>query len=164
MLKKILFAAMAFAMAADASIYASNLSAPTDANIVGHVVDAVDGEHLPFCLITLEGSKLTVMTDASGHYTLRDLKPGHYTLTAAYTGYSPASLSIDVEAGKTVEANFELKADAFMLDQVVVTSNKRETRRRESPSLVNVTAGSLLSNIGACSLADGLDFQPGVRV
>ncbi|MDE5801204.1 MAG: TonB-dependent receptor [Paramuribaculum sp.] len=164
MLKKILFAAMAFAMAADASIYASNLPAPTDANIVGHVVDAADGEHLPFCLITLEGSKLTVMTDASGHYTLRDLKPGHYTLTAAYTGYSPASLSIDVEAGKTVEANFELKADAFMLDQVVVTSNKRETRRRESPSLVNVTAGSLLSNIGACSLADGLDFQPGVRV
>lgn len=164
MLKKILFAAMALAMAANASIYASNLPAATDANIVGHVIDAADGEHLPFCLITLEGTKLTVMTDASGHYTLRDLKPGRYTLTAAYTGYSPASLSVDIEAGKTIEANFELKADAFMLDQVVVTSNKRETRRRESPSLVNVTAGSLLNNIGACSLADGLDFQPGVRV
>ena len=51
-----------------------------------------------------------------------------------------------------------------MLDQVVVTSSKTETRRRESASLVNVLSGNTFLNVGACSLADGLDFQPGVRV
>ena len=55
-------------------------------------------------------------------------------------------------------------ADVFQLDQVVVTSSKTEVTRRKSPSLVNVTPGKLLTEIGACSLADGLDFQPGVRV
>ncbi len=54
--------------------------------------------------------------------------------------------------------------DAFMLDQVVVTASKSEVKRRNSPSLINVMKGSLLNNISACSLADGLDFQPGVRV
>ncbi|MDE5923499.1 MAG: TonB-dependent receptor, partial [Muribaculum sp.] len=46
----------------------------------------------------------------------------------------------------------------------VVTSSKTETRRRESASLVNVLSGNTFLNVGACSLADGLDFQPGVRV
>ena len=46
----------------------------------------------------------------------------------------------------------------------MVTSSKTETKRRESPSLVNVLSGKTFLNVGACSLADGLDFQPGVRV
>ena len=54
--------------------------------------------------------------------------------------------------------------DAFMLDQVVVTSSKSEVKRRNSPALVNVMPSTLLTTVGACSLADGLSFQPGVRV
>ena len=53
--------------------------------------------------------------------------------------------------------------DAFMLDQVVVTSSKSEVKRRNSPALVNVMPSTLLTTVGACSLADGLSFQPGVR-
>lgn len=138
--------------------------APTDANIVGHVVDAADGEHLPYCIITVEGTHLTAMTDASGHYTLRDLSPGTYTLFASYTGYTTVSKTVEVNSDRTVEVNFTLAADAFMLDQVVVTSSKTATKRRESPALVSITPGSLLCSVGAASLADGLDFQPSVRV
>lgn len=58
----------------------------------------------------------------------------------------------------------EGEADVFMLDQVVVTSSKSETKRRNSPSLVNVLNSKLLTMVNACSLADGLSFQPGVRV
>ncbi len=87
-----------------------------------------------------------------------------YTLEVSSIGYVAARLDARAEAGRTVELNFEIRPDAFMLDQVVVTSSKSETRRRESPSLVNVVTGSALLGLGACSLADGLDFQPGVRV
>lgn len=62
------------------------------------------------------------------------------------------------------ESELDSLMDVFMLDQVVVTSSKSEVKRRESPSLVNVMTGKLLTTVGACSLADGLDFQPGVRV
>lgn len=68
-----------------------------------------------------------------------------------------------VPSGLT-ENEIDSLMDVFMLDQVVVTSSKSEVKRRESPSLVNVMTGKLLTTVGACSLADGLDFQPGVRV
>ena len=145
--------------------YAHALTAPgTDANINGHVIDAETGEHLPFCLISLPGTSLSCLTDASGHYVIRDLKPGKYTLSASYTGFVTEQQTVEIKAKQTLEVNFNLRPDAFMLDQVVVTSSKAETKRRESPSLVNVTSSKLLLNVGACSLAEGLDFQPGVRV
>lgn len=136
----------------------------TDANITGHVIDTEDGEHLPYCLISIKGTRTAVLTDAGGHYVLRNLQPGTYTIEATMSGYMTQSKNITVNTGQTVELNFEIEPDAFMLDQVVVTSSKSEIRRRESPSLVSVVTGRIYDRLGACSLADGLDFQPGVRV
>lgn len=64
----------------------------------------------------------------------------------------------------TYDEDIDSIYDAFMLDQVVVTSSKSEVKRRNSPALVNVMPSTLLTTVGACSLADGLSFQPGVRV
>ncbi len=128
------------------------------------MVDAETGEHLPGCVIKILGTSLATSTDASGHYIFRDLRPGEYTLEARGLGYVTTKLDTSVKAAQTVELNFSVQPDAFMLDQVVVTSSKSETRRRESPSLVNVLNGAAFQRLGACSLADGLDFQPGVRV
>ena len=136
----------------------------TDANISGHVIDAENGDHIPGCLVRIINTNLAAMTDASGHYIFRDLTPGTYTLEVSFMGYSSQKKSTEIKSGQTVELNFDIRPDAFMLDQVVVTSSKTETVRRESPSLVNVVSGKTLLNIGASSLADGLDFQPGVRV
>ncbi|MDE6503585.1 MAG: TonB-dependent receptor [Muribaculaceae bacterium] len=136
----------------------------TDANITGHVIDAENGDHIPGCLVKILDTNLATMTDASGHYVFRDLKPGIYTLEVSFMGYSTMKKNADVKSSQTVELNFDILPDAFMLDQVVVTSSKNETVRRESPSLVNVLSGRTLLSIGATSLADGLDFQPGVRV
>ena len=51
-----------------------------------------------------------------------------------------------------------------MLDQVVVTGSKSEQKRRNSPVLVGVLNNQLFNLVSARSLADGLNFQPGVRV
>lgn len=60
--------------------------------------------------------------------------------------------------------NFEDDSDPFLLNQVVVTSSKSELKRRNSPALVNVLNAKTFNMVNACSLADGLSFQPGVRV
>ena len=162
MIRRIIIALMAYTIGI--SCISAQNSKTTDANIGGHVLDTESGEHMPGCVIRILGTSLATVTDASGHYIFRDLKPGEYTLEASCTGYVTTRLETSVEPRQTVELNFDLAPDAFMLDQVVVTSSKSETLRRESPSLVNVINGSLFQRIGACSLADGLDFQPGVRV
>ena len=163
MLKNIFFTAAAFV--AGCIFAAAGAPAPvSDANITGHVVDTETGEHMPYYIVRIDGTRLATMTDASGHYVFRDLTPGRYTLEASFTGYKTKKLTAEVAAGQTVELNFDVEPDAFMLDQIVVTSSKSEVRRRESPSLVSVLSGKTFDLVGACSLADGLDFQPGVRV
>lgn len=158
--KKILLSALAFILAFAVTAHAK----VSDANIGGHVIDAETGEHMPYYLVKVLGTKLATLTDASGHYIFRDLTPGEYTLEASFTGYKTKSVKVSVKSGQSIEANFDVEPDVFMLDQVVVTSSKSEIKRRESPSLVSVVPGKIFDRIGACSLADGLDFQPGVRV
>ncbi|MDE7024765.1 MAG: TonB-dependent receptor [Paramuribaculum sp.] len=156
-----IFFVVVFAILISQSAVAKDVS---DANISGHVLDAETGEHMPGCVVKILDTNLAAMTDASGHYLFRDLTPGNYMVEVSFMGYVSQRKSVTAVMHKNIELNFSVSPDAFMLDQVVVTSSKTETRRRESPSLVNVLSAKNFLNVGACSLADGLDFQPGVRV
>jgi len=162
MIKKYIIALMTVVLSA-MCVYAQKTKV-TDANIGGHVIDAENGEHMPGCVVKIQGTSMATVTDASGHYIFRDLKPGQYSLEVSSIGYVTQVRKAKVKIAETIELNFEVLPDAFLLDQVVVTSSKSETRRRESPSLVNVLNSATFQRLGACSLADGLDFQPGVRV
>ncbi len=169
MITQFTIAVVAFAMALPVCASASGV-VPSDKNVIstgiikGRVTDSANGSSLPYCQVKVTGTSLVSLTDDSGNYTLGNLAPGSYTLEASYVGFEPQRSEISVTAGGSTLVDFSLKPDAFMLDQVVITASKSETKRRESPSLVNITTGKLLANVGACSLADGLDFQPGVRV
>lgn len=139
-------------------------ASPTDANIVGHVIDAATKEHLADVAMHVEGTAFGTMTDATGHYMLTNLKPGEYTIEAYYPGYVTQKKKVKVEVDKTVELNFDLKSDALNLEQVVVTGNRAEVRRRNSSSLIGVIGAPTLKIVNAACLADGLNYQPGVRV
>ena len=113
-------------------------SKPSDSHITGHVVDTESGEHLPYYTIRLLGTNIGTQTDATGHYSMRNIKPGHYTVEAAMMGYATQKRDVDLKKGETAEINFDVTPDAFMLDQVVVTGSKSEQKRRNSPVLVSV--------------------------
>ncbi|MBQ5670643.1 MAG: TonB-dependent receptor [Tidjanibacter sp.] len=137
---------------------------PTDAHIFGHVVDKATGEHLPYVSVVIEGTTIGVTTDATGHYLIKNMTPGTYTIEASAVGYIPTTKSVKVVAGQTIEIKFELTEDAVTLDQIVVSSNRSETLKREAPSLVSVVDAEVFDRVSATSLAGGLAFQPGVRV
>ncbi|MCH5220685.1 MAG: TonB-dependent receptor, partial [Muribaculaceae bacterium] len=133
-------------------------------SLSGKVLGSEDKSPLIGCLVKIHGLERQTVTNENGDYSFNGLPCGDYTVEASYMGYIPQKLNIKIDKNEGGILNFELKPDAFMLEQVVVTSSKTETKRRESPSLVNVISGKTFLNVGACSLADGLDFQPGVRV
>lgn len=164
MIKHILLSAATALSTCGALATTTTNSAHSDANIYGHVIDIETGEHQPYFLIRLAGTQTATMTDASGHYQFLDLTPGTYTIEASSTGWITAHQSVTVEAGKSLEINFNVETDAFMLEQVVVTGSKSELKRLHSPALVSVVSDKLFSLVNACSLADGLCYQPGVRV
>ena len=137
---------------------------PTDAHIFGHVVDKATGEHLPYVSVVVEGTTIGVVTDATGHYLIKNMTPATYTIEASAVGYVSATKKVKVVAGQTIEIKFELTEDAVTLDQIVVSSNRSETLKREAPSLVSVVDSEVFDRVSATSLAGGLAFQPGVRV
>lgn len=138
-------------------------SYPTDANVVGHIKDKNTGEHLPYATVTAKGTNIAVMTDATGHYYLKNLPEGTYTLEVRLLGYETASLTVTVVRDKTLEVNFSLAEDNMSLDEVVVSSNRGETRRRLAPNLVSVVGSGTFHATQSACLAEGLGFQPGVR-
>lgn len=137
---------------------------PTDANIIGHVVEAKTGEHVPGISIQIKGTTFGTSTDGTGHYFLRNLKSGPITLVMHGVGYKSQEKNVNVVSGKTLEVNFEAEEDNINLDEVVVSSNRELTLRRQAPTLVTVLSEKLFARSNAVNLAQGLVFQPGVRV
>ena len=52
----------------------------TDANIIGHVTDKDTKEHLAYVTIMLKGTTIGTTTDETGHYFLKNLPEGTFTV------------------------------------------------------------------------------------
>lgn len=151
-------------MALLAVIMACSAAFAQDAHIIGHVVDSKTKEHLPFISIHIEGTTIFTSTDATGHYKLTNVPVGEYKISASGVGYLTCSQTINITGDETLTINFEIEEDALQLEQVVVTGNRNETKKRHSATLVNVVNKQIFELVGASCLAEGLNFQPGVRV
>ena len=137
---------------------------PTDANIIGHVTDAKTGEHLAGITIAIKGTTFGTATDATGHYFLKNLKQKSVTLVMRGLGYLSQERVIEISPDKVIEVNFEAEQDNINIDEVVVSSKRQATLRRLAPTLVTVLDSKLFESANATNLAQGLIFQPGVRV
>ena len=135
----------------------------TDANIYGHVVDAKTGEHVPYAIIHVKGTTIATTTDMTGHFFLKNLPEGTFTIEAKYMGYTTMSKMVTTKKNTSKELNFNLSPSDLSLDEVVVSANRSETKRRMAPNLVNVINGKVFDITQSTCLAQGLNFQPGVR-
>ena len=136
----------------------------SDANIVGHILDKNTKEHLPYITIALKGTTIGTVTDVTGHYFLKNLPEGNFVLEVSSVGYKTVRRNVTLKKGHTLEEDFEIEEDAVALDGVVVSANRNETTRRLAPTLVNVVDLKIFENTNSTTLAQGLNFQPGVRV
>src|SRR5262249_59865908 len=61
----------------------------------------------------IEGTR-TVLTDERGTYKILDLRPGRYTLTFSYPGFTTVKLEgIDLSSNFTATINAEMKVSSF---------------------------------------------------
>ena len=137
---------------------------PTDAHIYGHIIDGSTGEHLPYIVILLKGTTIGVSTDNTGHYLIRNLPEGSFTLEVSAIGYKTQTRNITITKGASQKVDFILEEDHVQLDGVIVSATRSETTRRMSPTLVNVVDMDIYGKTNSTTVAQGLAFQPGVRV
>jgi hypothetical protein len=78
-----------------------------NALITGQVLDANAKSGIPNAVVTLSPGAQTTVTDQNGGFTFA-VSPATYTLTAAATGYAPASQSVTARAGQTQVVTIKL--------------------------------------------------------
>ncbi len=122
-----------------------------------------NGVEVPYANIVFKDSGIGVSSNESGYYKFEKLKKGYYQIIVSSLGMINKKLDIDIKDGINV-IDFDLKPNVYNLDQVVVTGTKTFKRRTQSPVIVNVINSKQLENVQACNLAEGLKFQPGLRV
>ena len=136
----------------------------SDAHIAGHVLDAHTKEHLSFVNVQVEGTALGCLTDESGHFYLKNLPEGELTIVFSMMGYETEKRTVMLHRDTLVEMNVAIAETSFMIDNVVVTANKYETKQREVATIVNVIPPLIIESTTSNSMADVLNFQTGLRV
>ena len=136
----------------------------TDANVMGHVLCAKTGEHIPFVTLVVKGSTSGFSSDHTGHFFIKNMTPGTYTFRIRALGYKEAEQEMELVAGVTKEMNIVLEPTALDLDEVVISSSRNETRKKEAPIIVGVINSQTFDATNSSNLAQGLNYQPGLRV
>jgi outer membrane receptor for ferrienterochelin and colicins len=134
----------------------------TDAHLIGHVVNG--GKHIPFASISLKGTTIGTSTDETGHFRIINVPLGTYVIKASAVGYKTIEKEVEIIAGVTLEINFNMEDDAIGLDEIVVTGDRNDTRRRESSVIVNIVAPKTLNLTQALVIGEGLNFTSGLRM
>ena len=134
----------------------------TDAHLIGHVLNGK--EHIPFANVYLKGTTIGTSTDETGHYRMINLPEGTFTVVASAIGYTPVEKTVTIVRNSTTELNFSMTEDAIGLDEVVVTGDRNEIRKRESTVLVNTVTPQTFTMTQSAVLGEGLNYIPGLRL
>ena len=136
----------------------------TDANIFGHVLDKTTQTHLPYVTLQIKGTGIGTATDETGHYYLKNLPLGEFTIEVKMMGYKTIVQKVKILKSQTIELNFDLEESSIYFEDVVISADRSGNTRRLSPSLVSVIDMKTFEATNSNTLSDGLKFQPGLRV
>ena len=92
------------------------------ASLSGKVMDD-QGNPLPGAVVFLKGTIIGTTVNAEGNYQLRSLPAGEFVVVARFLGYQTQEAVVQLEGGEQT-LDFQLPADAFVTDEVVVSATR----------------------------------------
>jgi outer membrane receptor protein involved in Fe transport len=99
--------------------------------IAGRVTASGVGQPVPGVQVFIPGTSFGGLTDADGRYRLAEVPAGEVQLRVEMIGYSDDARTVTVSASQVATVDFELQPDALLLDELVVTGQAGQARRRE---------------------------------
>lgn len=122
-----------------------------------------DGQPIPFATIYANESEKGASADESGHYEL-ELPASATQLSISAIGFKTLNYKITPADYDKKSLDFSLLPDLLGLEEVVVSATRNQLSKKKAPVIVQVMSPKLLRATQSISLADGLNYQPGVRV
>ncbi len=145
--------------------------------VEGRVFDPRRGEYLENARITVEGTAVTVLTDATGQYFIPNLQPGPAKLSVFYTGLGSQTETVTVAAGRVIQRDITLAGaagrtpagDVVQLGAFTVSTSKEMdgaalaiNEQRFAKNIVNVVSADEFGTIADGSIGEFMKFLPGI--
>lgn len=93
--------------------------------IIGKVISS-DGRPVAWVTISVKNTSLSTISDESGNFILKNIKPGTYTVIASYTGFQTVEKIIEVSDESTSEILFTIMSNSKQLDEVIVDGKRSQ--------------------------------------
>jgi iron complex outermembrane receptor protein len=143
------------------SLAAARAQTPDSARLRGVVMVLPAGTAARNAIITVGELKRSALTNEAGQYELDNVPPGRYQLIAHLDRVPEVIKMIDVKAGETATADFELSLSAVS-EQVTVTASGSSEAVTSAYHSVNSVGSIELTQKNTASIGEALDGQLGV--
>nr|HPH47632.1 TonB-dependent receptor plug domain-containing protein [Chryseolinea sp.] len=130
-------------------------------DVIKGVVKGADGTPLAGSTITLKGATAYALADPNGQFSIQVPKKLPFTLLISSVSYK----SQEVEVYELTDELFEITLiEDGLLDEIVVTSRRREETVQNVPIPISVISGALIDQAGAFNVNRVKELIPSVQL
>lgn len=128
----------------------------------GVVMD--DDGPVTWASVGLKNSSIGTVTDDKGRFEIANIPPGENEIVVSHLGYLKEYKKVNLQEQGIHEILVALKPDLMHLQEMVVTGTRTSKLTDMSAVAVSTLSSQTLSNTNSVNLAQGLNYQPGLRV
>lgn len=143
-------------------LFSGIFSSLAQSSVSGKITTS-SNEAIPFAFVYVKNSTIGTTSDVNGFYKLEHVS-GEATIVVSFQGYRRTNKKITITSNKNITLNFVLIEDQLGLEEVVVTATRNRVEKRKSPVVVSTIKPRLLQATQSISMAEGLNYAPGIRV
>jgi outer membrane receptor protein involved in Fe transport len=141
------------------------LFAGSAGKIAGTVKDKETGETLPFANVFVDGTNMGAATDIDGNFTILNVAPGLYTVTASVVGFQKVAIKdVRVNVDFTTRLEFELSSGSITMEAVVVQGVRDPLIRQDLTNPTVSINAETIQELPVDQISDVIKLQSGVTV
>ncbi|WP_108823184.1 TonB-dependent receptor [Dysgonomonas sp. Marseille-P4361] len=137
---------------------------PQKLTLRGQITDKGTKELLAGVIVLIGENEYVTTTDENGDFELKNIPFGTYTIKTQYIGYKVTEQEITVGFNQPDRINLSISPQEHLLSEILITSSARDLNRKMSPIVVNQLTTKTFEATNSNSLAQGLNYMPGLRV
>ncbi len=135
----------------------------TSGKIAGKITDKETGKPIPFANVYVHETTKGAAADDDGNYTILDIAPGTYSVTASVVGYRKVTIqNVTVNVDFTTRLNFELSPGAVNLSAVVVTGERNPLVRQDLTNPTVAITQKTIQELPVDQISQVIALQAGV--
>jgi outer membrane receptor protein involved in Fe transport len=134
-----------------------------DSSVLKGTITTEQGEPIMGANVHIKKLSLGTTSNENGEFILEKIANASYVVEVSYLGYNTIIKNVVINNVETIQ-NFTLKESSYLLEGVVVTSQKREQKNKDVPIAITSYGTDFLENQGTFEYDALSEYVPGFQV